>query len=186
MTSESTKTETSTDYARYESRMEHEDMLISQRVSWLVSSQAFLLSPYVLLRSYPESPVIAYVIVAIGLVSALLTYISVAAGIHAMLRLKIAYDQYMRNREPMQSFKPSVDLSSRDTRHGLIAPRGLIYSFLIAWSTLLIVTLKSHHTIIRLTWTATALWGVALGTIVSLGAYAIDRYAIHRILAEAS
>ena len=186
MTSEAAKTESSNDYARYESRMEHEDALISQRISWLVSSQAFLLSPYVLLRSYPESPVIAYVIVAIGLVSALLTYISVAAGIHAMLRLKMAYDQYMQGRVPLQSFKPSVDLSSRDTRHGLVAPRGLIYSFLIAWSTLLLVTLKSHHTITRLTWTATALDGVALGTIVSLGGYAIDRYVIHRILAENS
>ena len=144
------KRERREDYDLYRQRMQHEDNLIGTRVSWLVSSQAFLLTPYVLiyLKVVDIATVgsasagfqlpsilllmsfIEYVIVMIGLISCALTIRGTAAAFRS--KVEMTYD-FLSRHKPDGSFEPGVGLTRKEGVHGASAPRGFPVVFTIVW-----------------------------------------------------
>ena len=78
-------------------QLQHEDNLITQRLSWLMGSQAFLFTAYAIVLNGPERPKNALIgslqdhllgtLPAVGLLSALLIYVSILAGVIAMFSI---------------------------------------------------------------------------------------------------
>jgi hypothetical protein len=78
-------------------QLQHEDNLITQRLSWLMGSQAFLFTAYAIVLNGPERPKNALIgslqdyllgtVPAVGLLSAALIYVSIIAGVLAMLNI---------------------------------------------------------------------------------------------------
>jgi hypothetical protein len=78
-------------------QIQHEDNLTTQRLSWLMASQAFLFTAYAIVMNGPEramSPFAAAqqqwlitAIPALALSSAVLIYVSIIAGVIALLNL---------------------------------------------------------------------------------------------------
>src|SRR3954453_5910237 len=75
-------------------QIQHEDSLTTQRLSWLLASQAFLFSGYAIVLNGPERAPTAYVaeqrswllgaIPFLGFISAALIFVSVIAGVRAL------------------------------------------------------------------------------------------------------
>src|SRR5438067_12118697 len=80
-------------------QLQHEDNLTTQRLSWLMASQAFLFTAYAIVMNGPEramSPFAATqqqwlvtAIPALALSSAGLIYVSIGAGVIALLNLHL-------------------------------------------------------------------------------------------------
>ena len=78
-------------------QLHHEDNLITQRLSWLMGSQAFLFTAYAIVLNGPERPKNALIgslqdyllgtLPAVGLLSAALIYVSIIAGVLAMFNI---------------------------------------------------------------------------------------------------
>src|SRR3954467_1632296 len=78
-------------------QIQHEDNLITQRLSWLMASQAFLFSAYAILLNAPERAMSEFArqqqeglitaIPALALGSAALIYVSILAGVRALFNL---------------------------------------------------------------------------------------------------
>jgi hypothetical protein len=78
-------------------QLQHEDNLITQRLSWLMGSQAFLFTAYAIVLNGPERPKNALIgslqdyllgtLPAVGLLSAALIYLSILAGAIAMFNI---------------------------------------------------------------------------------------------------
>ena len=78
-------------------QLQHEDNLITQRLSWLMGSQAFLFTAYAIVLNGPERPKNALIgslqdyllgtLPAVGLLSAVLIYVSIVAGVIAMVSI---------------------------------------------------------------------------------------------------
>src|SRR5438067_3480007 len=78
-------------------QLQHEDNLTTQRLSWLMASQAFLFTAYAIVMNGPEramSPFAAAqqqwlitAIPALALASAVLIYVSIIAGVIALLSI---------------------------------------------------------------------------------------------------
>jgi hypothetical protein len=78
-------------------QLQHEDNLITQRLSWLMGSQAFLFTAYAIVLNGPERPKNALIgslqdyllgiLPAVGLLSAVLIYVSIVAGVIAMVAI---------------------------------------------------------------------------------------------------
>jgi len=138
------------DYELFRQRMQHEDNLIGVRISWLVSSQAFLLTPYVLLylkvvdiataRQISDKfnvsdfllsiSLIEYIIVLIGLVSCALTIRSTAAAFRS--KVDMTFD-FLQRHKPDGSFEPGIGLLRKEGVHGASAARGFPVTFAIVW-----------------------------------------------------
>jgi hypothetical protein len=119
------------------SRLEHEDNLVNYRVSWILSSQAFLLTAYTILlntsalarsESYArQHGILMTLIPCIGVITILTLWLAIFAALVAMRHLRA-----------------SADLISRDAAnnvHGRKIPRWLGLSgpllipavFLLTW-----------------------------------------------------
>ena len=86
-------------------RIEHEDNLIVQRLSWLVASQSFLFTAYAIvtngLTTQPPQPACIHfsaqlqllfqLIPIVGTLTCLLIYISILAAVASMKRLRDSY-----------------------------------------------------------------------------------------------
>jgi len=78
-------------------QLQHEDNLITQRLSWLMGSQAFLFTAYAIVLNGPERPKNALIgalqdyllgtVPTVGLLSAALIYLSIIAGALAMFNI---------------------------------------------------------------------------------------------------
>src|SRR3954453_14085287 len=78
-------------------QIQHEDNLITQRLSWLMASQAFLFTAYGILLNAPERAMSLFArqqqewlitaIPALAVGSAALIYVSILAGVRALLNL---------------------------------------------------------------------------------------------------
>lgn len=84
-------------YGILRDQLQHEDNLITQRLSWLTGSQAFLFTAYAIVLNAPERPknalvgslqdILLEILPAIGFLSAALIYVSVIAGVLAMINI---------------------------------------------------------------------------------------------------
>lgn len=118
-------------------RIEHEDNLLNQRVSWLVSSQAFLLTGYAILLNAPldlrteqhvrDHALLMKLIPITSLCITVLLWIAMLAGIAAMRALRACAQKHPTN-------DASHIQGSRATRILGLAPIALIPAvFLVTW-----------------------------------------------------
>ena len=127
-------------------RMDHEDDLITSRLNWLITSQSFLFAAYAtLFRSGgaqhvvgAEVPLLVHLIPLIGILSCILIYTAIIAGVVALMHNRSLLRTHLRavlSRDPdfpaVQGRRPMAWLA-------LIAPAFLPLVLVGAWITLLL------------------------------------------------
>lgn len=123
-------------------RIEHEDNLLNQRVSWIVSSQAFLLTGYAILLNAPlelrtqqhvrDHGLLMKLIPTTSVGVTVLLWLSILAGIRAMRDLRKCAASH-------PGFEASHIQGGTWTRRlGLAAPTLVPLVFLITWLLLLL------------------------------------------------
>jgi len=133
-------------YRVFRSRIEHEDNLIIQRLSWLVASQSFLFTAYAIVTNGLSASVpnngnvfldqqllLVRLIPLVAVFNSLLIYITILAALKAMRELRQDYQAHLGRIEtpPLQT--------SRTTRMlGLSAPLLLPLRFIAVWLILLV------------------------------------------------
>ncbi len=122
-------------------RIEHEDTLNVNRLSWLMASQSFLFSAFAVvvnglvekstlgLSPYqPYSELLFRMIPMLGLISCVSIYIGVIGGIVALRRLRKMVESNIAN-----DSRPPL-IGALHTRWlGLVAPMVLPPAFIVAW-----------------------------------------------------
>ena len=121
--------------------IEHEDQLINHRLSWLVSSQAFMLTAFAITLNAPVlfvNPIYAklnrilyQLLPFTGMVSALLIYPSILGAIIALQRLQ----RHSRGRTPADL--PPIHGSSMTIVLGHCGPILIPWVFIVTWLVLL-------------------------------------------------
>ena len=130
-------------YDAVRSRLDHEDNLIVQRLSWMLGSQSFLFTGYAIALSAGQAlaadrmRVLLWVMPGVGIATSLLIYAGILAALVAMRRL--ATDFAARVPEASGLGLPPIRSSEGLLRAGLAAPLGLPVLFVVAWVCLLAV-----------------------------------------------
>ena len=133
-------------YQIFRNRIEHEDNLIMQRLSWLMASQSFLFTAYAIVTNgLTTSPAtggnmfvnhlltLARIIPVVALLNSLLILVSILAALKAIRELRHGYQHQPETLEviPLQTSKIARTL-------GLSAPVLLPLLFLSVWLFLLL------------------------------------------------
>jgi len=128
-------------YQAIRSQIVHEDDLIAQRLSWLVSSQSFLFTAYAIVLNGPavtrsalmsrQQALIYQVIPGIAMISAILIYCGIIGGAVAMNSLRKAFQAQFATHG--RSAVPSVQGNIRTLLLGHIAPLTLPLIFAAVW-----------------------------------------------------
>jgi hypothetical protein len=134
-------------YRLVRARLEHEDILTVNRLSWLVASQSFLFTAYAITLNglavaghssvSDRQAMLCRVIPLVGLATTALIYAGLLAGAVAMKRLRAELRQRVGEEERLGV--PAVLPSESIMTYGQIAPRMLPIVFLVVWMYLLIV-----------------------------------------------
>ena len=125
-------------------RIEHEDNLIVQRLSWLVASQSFLFTAYAIvtngLTTQPPQPACIHfsdqlqllfqLIPVVGTLTCVLIYVSVLAAVATMRRLRNLYHSRFGTEDPNL---PPVQTNAPVRIFGYSAPVLLPLVFIIVW-----------------------------------------------------
>ena len=132
-------------YQIFRNRIEHEDNLIMQRLSWLMASQSFLFTAYAIVTNgLTTSPttggnvfvshllVLARIIPVVALLNSLLIFVSITAALKAIRELRRAYQHQS---EMLETISLQTSKSARVL--GLSAPVLLPLLFLAVWLFLL-------------------------------------------------
>jgi len=133
-------------YRLFRSRIEHEDGLIIQRLSWMVASQAFLFTAYAITTNglssqtpgggtllYLQEKALYRLIPIVALCNALLIYISILAALRAIREMRGAYQAKGDSGD-----SPPIQTSLLTRRLGLVAPVVLPLVFIIVWLALMV------------------------------------------------
>ena len=133
-------------YHAVRSQIEHEDNLVSQRLSWLLASQSFLFTAYAITLNGPvqlhyqayESHVRLLIVSLplVGIVSAVLIWASVLAGISAMDKLKCDFERHVGKDFPVGL--PAIQTKGVALRGGQLGPVLIPLLFLGVWLVLLV------------------------------------------------
>ena len=94
-------------YHLFRSRIEHEDNLILQRLSWLMASQSFLFTAYAIVTNGMTNPiqpgenefvnhlvVLAHIIPLVASLNSLLIFISIVAALKGIRELRQQYQAH--------------------------------------------------------------------------------------------
>jgi hypothetical protein len=134
-------------------RIEHEDNLIVQRLTWLVGSQSFLFTAYAIvsngLMSQPPQPACLHfgeqlqllfqLIPIVAMLTCVLIYISILAAVITTSRLRRGY----RSRfGPEEDALPPIMTAAPVHLFGLVAPLFLPLMFTVIW---LILWMHGQH-----------------------------------------
>jgi hypothetical protein len=132
-------------YRVFRDRIEHEDNLIIQRLSWLVASQSFLftayaittnglssLDPKIASRFVEQSGLLFRLIPTVAIGVALLIYISILAALKAIRQMRHLY----QSKSPTPELPP-IQTSATTRLLGLFAPLVLPLLFVSVWLVLL-------------------------------------------------
>jgi len=124
-------------------RIEHEDNLIVQRLSWLVASQSFLFTAYAIvtngLATQPQSirshfmdqlQLLFQLIPTVGTLTCVLIYVSVLAAVATMRRLRNLYHSRFGAEDPNL---PAVQTHAPLRLFGYSAPVLLPLVFIVVW-----------------------------------------------------
>jgi hypothetical protein len=132
-------------YRIFRSRIEHEDDLIIQRLSWLVASQSFLFTAYAITtnsltsldpksaaRFLEQSELLFRLIPTVAICVALLIYISILAALRAIRQIRRLY-----HAKSLPPELPPIQTSATTRLLGLSAPLLLPLLFVSVWLVLL-------------------------------------------------
>jgi hypothetical protein len=126
-------------------QIEHEDNLVSQRLSWLLASQSFLFTAYAITLNGPvqlhqqryEAHVGSLMVLLplVGIVSAVLIWLSIIAGMRAMRKLRIDLQRKLTGVLPGEL--PPIQTSGIALLGGQLGPVLIPLLFLTVWLVLL-------------------------------------------------
>jgi hypothetical protein len=132
-------------YQIFRNRIEHEDNLILQRLSWLMASQSFLFTAYAIVTNGLASPsstggniylnhltTLSRIIPAVALLNSFLIFLSITAALKAIRELRL---NYQRQPGLLQSIPLQTNQATRAL--GLSAPVLLPLLFFAVWLFLL-------------------------------------------------
>ena len=135
-------------YRLVRQQIEHEDNLVSQRLSWLLGSQSFLFTAYAISLNGPTQirskqleahlGLLLVILPLVSIISAFLIWIAVLAGTWTMYKLRRIYE-----REFAQSFGnqiPPVQSTGLALLMGHFAPMILPLVFMVVWLLLVLRT----------------------------------------------
>ena len=124
-------------------RIEHEDNLIVQRLSWLVGSQSFLYTAYAIVlnglatppastaaRFISQQRILYKLLPLVAIVTCLLISIGIIAAVRAMAELRCDYQTKFRN---SATSLPPIQVRGEIRRVGLAAPVLLPMIFIAVW-----------------------------------------------------
>jgi hypothetical protein len=126
-------------------QIEHEDMLIVNRLSWLMASQSFLFTAYAIILNGPvqlrserfasHGALLVKIIPLLAISAGVLIYLGIVGGIVVMANLR---RDLARHHAALGDLRPPVQGSSPTLFLGHAAPLGLPPAFALAWLILLI------------------------------------------------
>ena len=135
-------------YRLVRQQIEHEDNLVSQRLSWLLGSQSFLFTAYAISLNGPTQirskqlethlGLLLLILPLVSIISAFLIWMAVLAGTWTMYKLRRSYE-----REFVRFFRdqiPSVQSTGLALLLGHCAPVILPVVFIVVW---LLLVLRS-------------------------------------------
>jgi hypothetical protein len=124
-------------------QIQHEDNLTTQRLSWLLASQAFLFTGYAIVLNGPENLQNAFTIAqrdrlltaipGLGLFSALLIYVSIIAGIRALHHIHVQAQKIWQTCEPGEQGFPPIQGTEFTRMTGLASPVLVPPMFTLVW-----------------------------------------------------
>lgn len=133
-------------YQLFRSRIEHEDNLIIQRLSWLLASQAFLFTAYAITTNglssvepkvaghfLEQSGLLFRLIPTVAIGVAVLIYIGILAALRAIRQLRRLYQA-----QPVPPDLPPIQTPATTRLLGLSAPLLLPLLFISVWLVLLL------------------------------------------------
>jgi len=133
-------------YRLFRGRIEHEDGLIIQRLSWLVASQSFLFSAYAITtngltnldaklasRFAEQAGLLFRLIPTVAICVALLIYISILAALRAIRQIRRIYQS-----KSLPADLPPIQTAATTRLLGLSAPLLLPVLFVSVWLVLLL------------------------------------------------
>ncbi|MDB5334109.1 MAG: hypothetical protein JWP03_5260 [Phycisphaerales bacterium] len=133
-------------YRLIRSQIEHEDNLISQRLSWFVASQSFLFTAYAIVVSNIQPGKLAWVtgqqhllldvIPIVSILTCVLVYATIVAGVIAIVHLRRLYRTHAD--VSARAGFPPVQGHRRTQIFGQIGPLLLPLVFLAVWLALVI------------------------------------------------
>ncbi|MEA3210519.1 MAG: hypothetical protein QOE70_3576 [Chthoniobacter sp.] len=128
-------------------QIQHEDNLTTQRLSWLMASQAFLFTAYAIVLNGPERAMTAFAgkqqqwlitaIPGLALTSTGLIYVSIVAGVMALLNLH-RHAVQICGAEPSGEGLPPIQGTNRTRLAGLASPLLVPPLFMGVWLFLMI------------------------------------------------
>jgi hypothetical protein len=134
-------------YRVVRSQIEHEDDLVSQRLSWFLASQAFLFTAYAISLNGPtqlhfqnleaQAKLLMILLPLLAIASALLIWISVLAGVSAMRTLRMNFE---RSAGKLPAQLPSLQTAGRALLGGQLGPVFIPPMFIAVWLILLLRT----------------------------------------------
>ena len=128
-------------------RIEHEDNLVNQRLSWLVASQAFMLTAFAILLNAPLNSLTSAYYAVNHLLVSLLPYAAIACVVIIWITLVGAIWSMKLLRDKAASITLPNDIAVQSPAAirglGLVAPIGIPAVFLVLWM-VVIVVLHSH------------------------------------------
>jgi hypothetical protein len=126
-------------------RIEHEDNLVNQRLSWLVASQAFMLTAFAISLNAPPTSLTPAYAAASHVLVALLPYAAIACIFIIWFTLAGAIwsMKLLRNRASAIAMPNDIPVQSPPAVRalGLVAPMGIPFVFLVLW----VVVLAAGH-----------------------------------------
>src|SRR5579872_1995260 len=133
-------------YKLFRDRIEHEDNLIVQRLSWLVASQSFLFTAYAITTNgltsvdpklaggfAEQAGLLFRLIPTVAICVALLIYISILAALKAIRQIRRIYQS-----KPIPPDLPPIQTGATTRLLGLSAPLLLPVLFVSVWLVLLL------------------------------------------------
>jgi hypothetical protein len=133
-------------YRLVRSQIEHEDNLVSQRLSWMLASQSFLFTAYAITLNGPSqshfkmfetsSTLLLNLLIVVGIVSALLIWASILAGVAAMAKLRRNFHNTVADDLP--AGLPPIQSAGLAYRAGQFGPLLIPLLFTTVWLVLLL------------------------------------------------
>ncbi len=134
-------------YQLVRSQIEHEDNLVSQRLSWFLASQAFLFTAYAISLNGPvqlhfanleaQAKLLMTLLPMLAIASAVLIWLSVFAGIAAMRKLRLGFEATFGK---LPVCLPSIQTTGRALLGGQLGPVLIPPMFIAVWLILLLRT----------------------------------------------
>jgi len=124
-------------------QIEHEDVLIVNRLSWLIASQSFLFTGYAIILNGPvltrnehfaaHGELLAKIIPLLAISAGTLIYLGICGGIRVMADLR---RELARHHAAIGELRPPIQGTALTLFLGHCAPLGLPPIFALAWTIL--------------------------------------------------